>query len=193
MKPTVSMKTAEEKKKRFEEIYKNYSALIVKAAFNMTSDFNMAEEVCQHVFMRYFSNMEKIVPGCEKTWLLLAAKRTIIDYYRKASTRNERLLLDLPQEKLSEIEAQDVINIVMKSIAEKELTSEILCDLKRRNRTWYKIIKEIYLEGYSIEEVADGLGISVSKLYSKIYRAKNYIRKRYGKDYMEYLEWFDKT
>ena len=188
----IPMKRGEEKKKRFEEIYKKYSALIIKAVYDMTSDFNIAEEICQHVFMLCFIHMDKIVPGCDKTWLLLTAKRLVIDHFKKASTRNEKLLLDVKDEKASGEDADDIIDKVMKTMAEKELSSEILHDLKRKNRSWYRIISGIYMEERSIEEIAEELGISVSRLYSKMYRAKTYIRKRYGKVYMEYLEWFDK-
>lgn len=56
----IPMKRGEEKKKRFEEIYKKYSALIIKAVYDMTSDFNIAEEICQHVFMLYFTIWTKL-------------------------------------------------------------------------------------------------------------------------------------
>ncbi len=188
----IPMKHGEEKQKRFEEIYKKYSPLLIKSLYDMTSDFNLAEEMCQHVFMMYFIHMDKIVPGCDKTWLLLTAKRWVIDYYKKASTRNERLLLDVKDEKPSAEDSEETIEKIMKNMAEKELSSEILHDLKRKNRSWYRIISGIYMEERSIEEIAEELGISVSILYSKMYRAKSYIRKRYEKVYREYLKEFEK-
>ena len=59
----IPMKHGEEKQKRFEEIYKKYSPLLIKSLYDMTSDFNLAEEMCQHVFMMYFIHMDKIVSG----------------------------------------------------------------------------------------------------------------------------------
>ena len=45
--------------------------------------------------------------------------------------------------------------------------------------------------GHSVEDVAKSMGISTSRLYSKIYRAKNYIKDRYGDQYTEYFKYFE--
>lgn len=186
--------SVEEKQKRFEQVYIQYSALVMKVVYDMTKDFDMAEEICQNVYMQYFMNMHKVVPGCEKTWLVLAAKRIVIDYYRKASTKYERLADELWEEKLSELQThdEDRLESSIKRIAQKELSNEILRDLKFRNRSWYTIINGIYMEERSTEEIAESLGITLSMLYSKMYRAKGYIRKRYGERYLEYLRSFEK-
>lgn len=192
MKPIVSTKNVKEKQKRFEDIYDKYCGLVMKVAVDMTSDFRIAEELCQSVFMLYFVNMNKIIPGCDKTWLMLTTRHMAWDYLKKASTKYERTFSNPWEEKSTEVEPHDTIEERMKRIAQKELSGEILSALKRKNRSWYRIMYGIYIEELSTEEVAESLGISISMLYSKMYRAKNYIRKRYGDQYLEYLKSFEK-
>lgn len=93
-------------------------------------------------------------------------------------------------EKYSELDEYDIVKEKMQEIARKELSSEILKDLKRRNKSWYRIIYGIYIEDRSTEEIAESLGISVKMLYSKMYRAKSYIKERYGDQYIEYFNYF---
>lgn len=57
MKSTVSKKKAAERQKRFIESYEKYSSSVMKVAFNMTSDFDLSEEICQNVFLSYFVNI----------------------------------------------------------------------------------------------------------------------------------------
>ena len=187
----VSAKKTAEKQRRFIESYHKYSALVMKVAFDMTSDFDLSEEICQNVFLSYFVNMSKILPKCDKTWLVLTTKNLTIDYFRKASTKYEALHEDPLQEKYSVNDAYDTVREMMKQVAQKELSGEILRDLKRRNRSWYRIMYGVYIEGHSVEDVAKSMGISTSRLYSKIYRAKNYIKDRYGDQYTEYFKYFE--
>lgn len=184
----------EEKQKRFEKVYSRYSALVIKMIFDMTTDFGMAEEVCQNVFMQYFIHMHKVVPGCEKQWLMLTTKRIVIDHYKKASTKYEQLLDEVWEEKFSELQTvdEDRLENSVKRIAQKELANAILQDLRHKNKSWYTIINGLYMEERSTEEIAKKLRISISMLYSKLYRAKLYIRKRYGEQYLEYLKSFEK-
>lgn len=191
MKSRVSAKKTAEKQRRFIESYHKYSALVMKVAFDMTSDFDLSEGICQNVFLSYFVNMSKILPKCDKTWLVLTTKNLTIDYFRKASTKYEALHEDPLQEKYSVNDAYDTVREMMKQVAQKELSGEILRDLKRRNRSWYRIMYGVYIEGHSVEDVAKSMGISTSRLYSKIYRAKNYIKDRYGDQYTEYFKYFE--
>ena len=190
MKSTVSKKKAAERQKRFIESYEKYSSSVMKVAFDMTSDFDLSEEICQNVFLSYFVNMDKILPRCDKTWLILITKNLIVDYYKKASTKYEALKENPLKEKYSMKDEYDIVKEKMQEIAQKELSSKTLKDLKRRNKSWYRIIYGIYIEDRSTEEVAKSLGISVKMLYSKMYRAKSYIKERYGDQYIEYFNYF---
>lgn len=190
MKSTVSKKKAAERQKRFIESYEKYSSSVMKVAFNMTSDFDLSEEICQNVFLSYFVNIDKILPRCDKTWLILTTKNLIVDHYRKGSTKYEALKENPLTEKYSELDEYDIVKEKMQEIARKELSSEILKDLKRRNKSWYRIIYGIYIEDRSTEEIAESLGILVKMLYSKMYRAKSYIKERYGDQYIEYFNYF---
>ena len=58
-------------------------------------------------------------------------------------------------------------------------------ELYLENEVWYEIINSIYCLEMSYDDVAELLNISKSVLYSKLYRAKQWIAKRYKEKYKE--------
>lgn len=49
---------------------------------------------------------------------------------------------------------------------------------------------QLYCFGKSQQEAADQLGIAVEVLNSRLYRARQWIRKNYEKEYEEVVNWF---
>ena len=66
---------------------------------------------------------------------------------------------------------------------ERRLGRKIFRDLKAYNESWYQIYYKSCEELKTYEEISDELGLTSDALYSKIYRAKRWIQKRYIKEY----------
>ena len=73
----------------FTELYERCGASIKKSVVAQTRDEQLAEEICQQTFLIYYENMDHVRPDMEKAWLFKVARNLLIDYWRKASTRNE--------------------------------------------------------------------------------------------------------
>ncbi len=167
------------KHETFTEIYKRYATLILKAVVAQTKDEETAKEICQQTFLAYYNNMHKVKPGIEKPWLLKTAKHLVIDYWRKASTKHE-ILTDNKDGKILTANPHDL----EKECVDKMFIYEILEDLEKENVLWYEVIELLFIEQMDREEAAKHLGISPGMLRARLYRAKQYLKRKYGQEYI---------
>lgn len=164
----------------FTEIYRRYATLILKTVVAQTRDEETAKEICQQTFLSYYKNMDKVEPGMEKPWLLKTAKHLVIDYWRKGSTQNE-ILAENDSEELQAVNPHDM----EKECVNKMFIYEILEDLERENKLWYEVIELLFVEQMDRDEAAKHLGISPAMLRARLYRAKQYLKRKYGREYEE--------
>ncbi len=169
------------KNSKFTEIYEKYCRLIIKIALERIGDLGVAEEICQQVFVAYYQNMEQVEEKFIKPWLILTAKNATIDYLRKNSIRKSRMASEYWGS--VEIPARDNTERIVESIASMQLSFRIMEDLKMKNEEWYQIIFMICVQGISQEEAAKYLQITPQVLRAKLYRARKYLRNKYGEEY----------
>ena len=165
-------------KEAFTEVYERYAASIIKSVVAQTKDIELANEICQNVFMSYYRHMHKVEPEFVKAWLFHAMDNQLIDYWRKASTRRESL-----EEEGSEIiaSAKDRCN-VEKQCSDRRFICEIMEKLKEKNRNWYDVIVCICVRQMTQEEASSYLGISEEDLRSRLYRARKFLREIFDEE-----------
>ena len=61
----------------------------------------------------------------------------------------------------------------------EELEDSIFECLYKDHRIWYDAVTQVYCFGKSQQEAAEQLGIAVEVLNSRLYRARQWIRKNY--------------
>jgi RNA polymerase sigma factor, sigma-70 family len=172
------------KNNKFNRIYEDYKKLIMKVAANRLRCYDAAQEICQITFMEYYIKMETIEEEFIKPWLMLVARNTTIDYLRK---RNVRLL------RQEGIEAAEVIDYevvydhsaerIVRKIMSTELVYSILYELKALNPIWYELIVNIGILDRQQVIVAREMNITLSVLRARLYRARCWLRERFGDDY----------
>ena len=79
----------EDKNVSFEKYFLKYKNLIIRVIVDGSGDYQLAQEICQLVYERFYKNMDKVRPGMEKVWLIRCAKNALTDHYRKARVRRE--------------------------------------------------------------------------------------------------------
>lgn len=166
------------KHETFTENYKRYGAMIMKSVMAQTKDKELAAEICQQTFLHYYRAMDKVDESRIKPWLLQVAKNLLIDHWRKASTRKE-FLIENPAGALEESGAD-----MEKQCMDRMFICQLLEDLKEVNELWYEVIYYIFILKMSYDETAKLLDISPATLRARLYRAKNYIREKYGGEYL---------
>lgn len=170
------------KNERFTEIYNKYANLIYQYTYARVKDDYLTMEMVQQVFVNFYEHMDEVSDDIVKPWLLLCCKNEIIDYFRKMDYKKRSYIQDIRAEE--EIVTEDNTECVVERLVNRELTFQILENLKRKNESWYQIIEAVAIMQMTHEEAAEYLNISTQVLCAKLYRARKYIRRKFGEEYM---------
>lgn len=76
----------------------------------------------------------------------------------------------------------------MKDDEQTSLHEEIFAALYKHNPRWYDAIRYVYYLEIPQSAVAERMEISIEVLHSLLYRARKWIRKKFGVEYEEFLE-----
>lgn len=170
------------KNDKFTEIYKRYVNLVFQYATVKVKNQELAKEFVQQVFINFYEHMDEVSEDIVKPWLLLCCKREIIDYFRKTEIKNRSYNPNIRVE--DDIVVEDNTERIIEKMVQEELTFQIMETLRRKNESWYEIMEAVGLLEMSQEEAAEYLGISPQVLRAKLYRARKFIRKKYGEEYL---------
>lgn len=140
---------------------------------------NMYEECMNDCLLAIWDNIDSYNPekSSFKNWIAGIAKYKSIDYVRK-------YLKDLDNKKLEDITLtaeEDSLKMVLTRELEEEI-GRILNNLPGETR---EIFNQIYYEGKSYNEIAEGTGLSKSVLYNRISRGKKKIKKELKGGYLK--------
>lgn len=179
------MKYESTKEELFDSIYRSYADDVYRACCHLTPDNDLAQEMAQQAFVNFYERMDTLEVECAKAYLIRSARNLLYNYYR---TANREWKPDEDEEESQAIEpttesVEDQYFDEMKRTMVGELTTEILGDLKEHHYIWYEVIHMIFFMDMTHEEVAEKLGITKEVLYSRLHRAKFWIRKNYENDF----------
>lgn len=81
----------------FDDFYDHYQGFSAYVAFCITEDYELSKDISQEVFLALFKVKEKLDysrPGRLKALVMKATSNKCMDYYRKASSRQENYTID---------------------------------------------------------------------------------------------------
>jgi len=140
-----------------EKVYDEYSDMLYRIALTHTADQHDAMDVVQDVFVKYATVKKKFDNALhEKAWLIRVTVNRAHDLSRKNKVRSYTPLdevYDLPDE---ENNLSLAVREMLESLPEKYKTVLVLH----------------YFEGFSVEETAGILDISVSAVKMRLLRAR---------------------
>ena len=168
----------------FDRIYQKYVDLVHYTAYSIVRDYHLAQDVCQEVFIKVYRAIERLNEKSVKGWLMVVTRLTAIDTLRKRTGRRranpEIEETDSYQEPFSE-------DRILDDYLMKEFTSQLFLALYEKNKEWYEIVMKLDVEDVPAAEVARELGISVNHLRVKHYRARAWLREKFGEDLKDLL------
>ncbi|MEE1314626.1 MAG: sigma-70 family RNA polymerase sigma factor [Faecalimonas sp.] len=171
------------KEERLAHIYRSYAVDVYHACLYLTKyDEALSEDMMQQAFLNFYEADEDVKPECVKAYLIRIARNLIYNYYRKA----KRTVLECEFDEVNPIleeSTESVEDFYMRGEHTKEveeLCSKILAEMKAYDEDWYEVFYRRYYLEKSYEEIAEELNITRDVLYSRLYRAKLWVRKKYG-------------
>ena len=164
----------------FLTVYHAYQRLIYRSVLVRTQNEELANDICQQTFLRYFEYLHTVEPGFEKGWLLSVSKNLLTDYYRrkKRLSVDEAQISEACQEKCYEADPA-------KEFAAKYFLSQILYELEQKNKDWYEALYQVCILNLPEKDVAEKLNISIDLLRTRIYRGRQYLKKLFGEEYRD--------
>lgn len=147
--------------KAFEKLYAMYSDNICGVINSIVKNTDIAQEICQDVFMKAWKNSESYnaSKGRFFTWMLNIARNAAIDEVRSKSHKNSKQNLS-SDFFVNVLEDKDDLNSQVDSIGIKNLLS----NLKEK---CIQIIDLLYFKGYTQKEAAEELEIPVGTIKTR--------------------------
>lgn len=154
-----------------EVFYKKYSQKMYNLCLAYTSSHDDAKDVMQDGFVKAFTSLKHYQGnGSLEGWVRKIIVNTAIDFYRKKSKEIKNINIDDVHDLTYDVSVLDALH------------AKHLVDLIQKLPEGANLIFNLYVvEGYSHEEIAKKLDISIGTSKSQLSRAKslliNYIEK----------------
>ncbi|HAV90759.1 RNA polymerase sigma factor [uncultured Eubacterium sp.] len=160
----------DERRQDVENTIREYSDLLFRTCFLMLKNRHDVEDVMQETFIKYMTKNPKLDSEAHKrAWLLRVSQNKC-----KNLLRFHRMHMHVSYENMQE-------NLASKEKIDNEYFEEFM-KISRLDFKYKSVIMLYYAEGYSIEEVADILQISISAVKMRMKRAKEKLKVIYEKD-----------
>ena len=172
------------KEEKFNEIYQTFRNDVYKISLYYTQDRDAADDIAQKVFYQYYLRSDNVKEECVRAYLLHSARNMSLNWRRdrKREVQGEYLDVLLNEDEPHHSAEDEYLGEELHQ--EKELfVNNMLDRLREENETWHEIVNLILCLEKPHEEVAEELGITRDVLYSKLYRAKKWIRKNFESEY----------
>jgi len=176
-------RSAEGDKKSFEIIIKKYEMDIYKYTIWKVGDMEIARDITTEVFLKAFNGINRFKGESLKFWLMKIAANTVKDFLRKRK-KEKILIIDSEHEQITSDYVHD--SDMEKKVEQEEVRKLMFNVINKLSRKYSEIIILRYFMGMSIYELSNYLGISISTVRSRIFRAIR--RLRMDKELRDFLE-----
>ena len=177
-----------EKEAKFRCVYAEYNVLIYALIVKRVRDHHIAQDISQDTFFKLYMNMDELCTEVIRGWLIVTACNATKDYERKR--KREIMFSPREMERLDRnTDSSGFFGDSRKNgdfteeLHQREFIQRMMEEVQEANRNWYDLITLTGCCERSQEEVAEFMGISRNALRSKLNRARNWLRIRYGEEY----------
>ncbi|WP_170308051.1 RNA polymerase sigma factor [Paenibacillus dakarensis] len=163
----------------FRELVNLYSQHVFHTAYSVLRDTKEAEDASQEVFVQVFKALPQYRSEGFKTWITRITLNKSIDIKRKLARRASEEQGDL-NDALERIPSRDkdTLSILIHQEKKQHLREKVQ-NLPDNHR---EVITAFYLEEKNYEQIASELGVTVKTVESKLYRARQWIRKSWKEE-----------
>jgi len=167
----------------YDELVRTYSASIFHVAYRMLGDSAEASDIVQEIFLKVFRNIGGFKgEAALKTWIFKIAFSEILNRLRWWKRRHRFATVSLDE---SSQDGKDGSGHTVRAssptpeqaLQSKEEEIAIQEALGRLSREHRSIIVLRDIEGFSYNEIADVLGVSIGTVKSRLARARGDLKK----------------
>jgi len=166
----------------FKELVEHYQNLVLNTCLNLIGSREGAEDVAQEVFFRLYRSAKKFRHKSKlSTWIYRIAVNLSLNFIRDNRRFGGLQSLDPFLEKEPEMEALHLPSnskspeALLEEKERKKLIREALGSLPEKQKVAFVLHK---MEGFSSQEIAEILEVSLSSVEARIHRAKISLQKK---------------
>lgn len=159
-----------------EYLINTYQNLILSICYKMTQNYFDAEDLTQETFLSAYRNLDSFDRRYEKAWLARIAVNKCTDYKRSAKNRAE------PAGEDTFLTITDPASSVERRILEKEIQLHLKTCCEQLKSPYREVALAHFYEEKNVEEIAAETGKKRKTIQTQLYRAKEQLRKLYGKE-----------
>ncbi|MGH9415066.1 MAG: RNA polymerase sigma factor [Terriglobales bacterium] len=159
----------------FEELVQQFSPRVLAIVRGVLRSSNDCDDIAQQVFAKVYFGLRKFnFQSAVSTWIYKIAVNECYDHLRKMKVRRATIMADLSEEESARVENLDVAGRSGMASPERqmemrELAAKLMARLTAEDRTLL-VLKEI--EGYSVRETAEILGMNENTVKVRLFRAR---------------------
>ena len=161
----------------FSDLVKKYYKSVHALAWRKTQDFHIAEDITQETFLKAYKGLSTLKePQSFASWLYVIATNHSKTWLSKNRLQTQSLE-DTDNTELEKATYSSYVSAENERAsveAQREVVKKLLAKLQESDRT---VITLYYLGGMTYEEISRFLGVSVNAIKSRIYRARQYLKK----------------
>ncbi len=156
----------------FIELFNSFFGNLKRIAFHICGDEEVAEELAQEAFLRYYERRHRLPVGNEARYWLIRVVRNLAFNHEKRRGREKKVYRDYAQEQQLESQNEGE-RIVLEEEARKDVREAL--DMMPYKLRITLILKEY--AGFPYATIAKILRISENNVKIRVFRARQYLSK----------------
>ena len=161
----------------FSELVNKYQKSVHALAWRKVQDFHIAEDITQETFLRAYKRLSSLKdPHTFASWLYVIATNRCKTWLSKKRLWTQSLE-DTHNAELEKATYSSYVSAENERVsveAQREVVKKLLAKMQESDRT---VITLYYLGGMTYEEISRFLGVSVSAIKNRLYRARQFLKK----------------
>ena len=133
---------------QFAKIFKEFAGSIFRYIYFKVSDYELAQDITEETFIRYWEVLKKNKIDNHKALLYLIAKGLIVDFYRKKKNNKKVSLENIDERLLGKFDTTE------EAIAQIQELEAIYLKIKKLKKDYQDILFLHYVEDLTIKEIA---------------------------------------
>jgi RNA polymerase sigma-70 factor, ECF subfamily len=170
----------------FRQLVELYKGKIHRLAYRMLNNPHDSEDVVQETFMRVYLNLNRYDENQKfSTWIYRIGKNLCVDLLRK---KKSTYSLDAEIFGEDELNQYGIVSSESNSpemaLMETELQEQLAQVISKMSDKYKDITTLYYVHDLSLQEISEKLGIPVTTVKTRLYRGREYLRKRWGMSFL---------
>ena len=166
----------------FAEIFERYRRPMTKVVARYFRERSEIEEFVQQGFTKAYFSLKNFRGGEDRSfaaWMTRIAINVCYDEFRRRGRKGESLFSEMSDAENDYLEtiADGREASADRTLVAAQLAEKVMSSLDPKDRMAMTLV---YSENYSLNEVAEAIGITTSNLKSRLFRCRNQIKTRFG-------------